>query len=183
MKNDRTKSWRQAKSKAKEVKAKQQSVRKYTPEKNWKLMYIRSEKLKRAKQLGIDYPNKTLRQTLDDEMPLKDMDMTNILFICSRNQWRSPTGEQVWRNHPELSVRSAGTSPRAKRTVSAKDIQWADVIFVMEEKHKSRMKAQFTRLLDYKDIQLLDIPDEYQYMDTQLVEIMKQTVGSYLGIT
>ncbi len=111
------------------------------------------------------------------------MEVTNILFICSRNQWRSPTGEQVWRNHPELSVRSAGTSPKAKKTVSVKDIQWADVIFVMEEKHKSRLKAQFTRLLDYKDIQLLDIPDEYQYMDEELVEIMKQSVGSYLGLT
>mgnify|MGYP000302138437 CR=1 FL=1 len=92
-------------------------------------------------------------------------------------------GEQVWKNHPELAVRSAGTSPKAKRTMNAKDIQWADVIFVMEEKHKSRLKAQFTRLLNYKDVQVLDIPDEYQYMDNELVEIMKQTVGSYLGIT
>ncbi|NQZ21491.1 MAG: phosphotyrosine protein phosphatase [Colwellia sp.] len=109
--------------------------------------------------------------------------MTNVLFICSRNQWRSPTGEQVWKNHPELAVRSAGTSPKAKRTMNAKDIQWADVIFVMEEKHKSRLKAQFTRLLNYKDVQVLDIPDEYQYMDNELVEIMKQTVGSYLRLT
>jgi predicted protein tyrosine phosphatase len=106
----------------------------------------------------------------------------NILFICSRNQWRSPTGEQVWRKHPELNVRSAGTSPKAKRTVNTKDIQWADIIFVMEQKHKSRLKAQFTRQLDYKDIQVLDIPDEYQYMDEQLIEIMKQSVGSYLGL-
>jgi len=111
------------------------------------------------------------------------MEVTNVLFICSGNQWRSPTGEQVWRNHPELAVRSAGTSPKAKRTINAKDIQWADVIFVMEEKHKSRLKAQFTRLLNYKDVQVLDIPDEYQYMDNDLVEIMKQTVGSYLGIS
>lgn len=108
--------------------------------------------------------------------------MKNILFICSRNQWRSPTGEQVWRKHPELNVRSAGTSPKAKRTVNTKDIQWADIIFVMEQKHKSRLKAQFTRQLDYKDIQVLDIPDEYQYMDEQLIEIMKQSVGSYLGL-
>ena len=53
----------------------------------------------------------------------------------------------------------------------------------MEEKHKSRLKAQFTRLLNHKNVQVLDIPDEYQYMDTELVEIMKQAVGSYLGIT
>lgn len=109
--------------------------------------------------------------------------MTNLLFICSRNQWRSPTGEQVWRNHLGIAVRSAGTSPRAKRTVSVKDIEWADVIFVMEEKHKSRLKAQFTRLLNYKDIQVLDIPDEYQFMDEELVEIMKQSVGNSLGLT
>lgn len=108
--------------------------------------------------------------------------MTNLLFICSRNQWRSPTGEQVWRNHPEVSVRSAGTSSKARRTATARDIQWADVIFVMEEKHKSRLKTQFTRLLDYQDIHVLDIPDEYQYMDEELIEIMKQSVGGYLGI-
>jgi predicted protein tyrosine phosphatase len=107
----------------------------------------------------------------------------NILFICSRNQWRSPTGEQVWRNHPELNFRAAGTSSKAKRTVSVKDIQWAEVIFVMEEKHKNRLKAEFTKLLNCKDIQVLDIPDDYQYMDSELVEIMQQTVGSYLGIS
>ncbi|WP_199609642.1 low molecular weight protein tyrosine phosphatase family protein [Flocculibacter collagenilyticus] len=109
--------------------------------------------------------------------------MKNLLFICSRNQWRSPTGEQVWKNHPEVAARSAGTSPKAKRTVNVKDIEWADVIFVMEEKHKSRLKAQFTRLLDYKDLQVLDIPDEYQYMDEELVSIIKQTVSSYLRLT
>ncbi|MEP1551620.1 MAG: phosphotyrosine protein phosphatase [Paraglaciecola sp.] len=108
--------------------------------------------------------------------------MRNILFICSRNQWRSPTAEKVWKNHPELNVRSAGTSPRAKRTVSVKDIQWADIIFVMEEKHKSRLKAQFTRLLDHKPTNVLDIPDEYQYMDEELVEIIKQAVRGYLGV-
>lgn len=108
--------------------------------------------------------------------------MTHLLFVCSRNQWRSPTGEQVWKNHPELSVRSAGTSPKARRTLSAKDIQWADVIFVMEEKHKSRVKAQFNGLLSYKDIQVLDIPDEYQYMDEELVNIMKQSVSNHLGL-
>ncbi|WP_133470009.1 low molecular weight protein tyrosine phosphatase family protein [Paraglaciecola marina] len=108
--------------------------------------------------------------------------MKNILFICSRNQWRSPTAEKVWKNRPELNVRSAGTSPRAKRSVSVKDIQWADVIFVMEEKHKSRLKAQFTRLLDHKPTQVLDIPDEYQYMGKELIEIVEQTVGSYLGL-
>ena len=114
---------------------------------------------------------------------MKERGVTNVLFICSRNQWRSPTAEQVWKNHPELAVSSAGTSPNAKRTVNAKMMQWADVIFVMEQKHKNRLKAQFGHLSTYKDIQVLDIADEYQYMDNELVSIIKQSVGSYLGLT
>lgn len=106
--------------------------------------------------------------------------MTNLLFICSRNQWRSPTAEQVYRNHPQLAVRSAGTSPRAKRTVSAKDIQWADQVFVMEQKHKDRLQAQFSRLLQFKKLHVLDIADEYQYMDKELIEIIQQSMLGYL---
>ena len=79
-------------------------------------------------------------------------------------------------------MRSAGTSASARKTVNAKDILCADIIFVMEEKHKSRLKAEFTKLVKYKDIQVLDIPDEYQYMNEELVEIMKQSVGSYFGL-
>lgn len=97
----------------------------------------------------------------------------NILFICSRNQWRSPTGEQVWRKTPGLSVRSAGTSPNARRTVNAKDIAWADLIFVMEEKHKSRMRAAFPGPMKYAKVYVLDIPDEYQKGDPELIDLLR----------
>ena len=109
--------------------------------------------------------------------------MKNILFICSRNQWRSPTAEQVWRKHAEVSVRSAGTSPNARHKVSIDDIRWSDVIFVMEEKHKSRLVAEFTRQLENKPVHILDIPDEYKYMDPELIEQIKLSVGEILGIT
>ena len=106
----------------------------------------------------------------------------NLLFVCSRNQWRSPTAEQVWRRHPLLSVRSAGTSPNARRRVSADDIAWSTVIMVMEEKHKSRLKAEFARALAGRTIHVLDIPDDYQYMDPELVEQIKQSVASLLSL-
>ena len=83
----------------------------------------------------------------------------NVLFICSRNQWRSPTAEQLWRRHPIVSARSAGTSPNARHHVSVEDARWADVILVMEEKHKSRLVAEFARLLGHKPVHVLDIPD------------------------
>ncbi|WP_086932849.1 low molecular weight protein tyrosine phosphatase family protein [Agarilytica rhodophyticola] len=106
--------------------------------------------------------------------------MRNLLFICSRNQWRSPTAEAIWRKHPDFNAKSAGTSPRAKKTVSPADIRWADVIFVMEQKHKNRLKAEFTRMLDHKPVHVLDIPDEYKYMDPELVQELETVVGVYL---
>ena len=107
--------------------------------------------------------------------------MKNFLFICSRNQWRSPTAEAVWRKHPDFNVRSAGTSPKARKTVRSSDIRWADVIFVMEQKHKNKLKAEFTRMLDNKPLHVLDIPDEYQFMDEELIFELSQSVDSFLA--
>lgn len=115
-----------------------------------------------------------------DNLPA--VDRTNVLFICSRNQWRSPTAEQIWRRHPALAVRSGGTSPNARHPVSAGDLQWAQVIFVMEEKHKSRLLAEFRRVIDRKPIHVLDIPDEYKFMEPELVEQLRQSVGAILGL-
>lgn len=107
---------------------------------------------------------------------------TNVLFICSRNQWRSPTAEQIWRRHPALSVRSGGTSPNARHPVSESDLSWAHVIFVMEEKHKSRLLGEYRWLLESKPIHVLDIPDEYKYMDPELVALLTQSVGAILAL-
>ena len=109
-------------------------------------------------------------------------DRLNVLFVCSRNQWRSPTAGQVWRRHPKLNVRSGGTSPRARHTVSAPDIEWADVVIVMEQKHKSRLVADFGDLLAGKLVHVLDIPDVYKYMDPELVELLELSVSSVLGL-
>ena len=108
---------------------------------------------------------------------------TNVLFVCGRNQWRSPTAEQVWRRHPALAVRSAGTSPSARHPVSLNDLEWAQVIFVMEEKHKSRLLAQFRQTIGNKPIHVLDIPDEYKYIDPELAGQLRQSVGAILGLS
>ncbi|MDR9614836.1 phosphotyrosine protein phosphatase [Providencia rettgeri] len=101
--------------------------------------------------------------------------------MCSKNQWRSPTAEQIWRNHESWVTRSAGTSRNARCPVNADLIRWADVIFVMEQKHKNRLQADFSRLLEYKPLHILDIPDNYQYMNPELVQILQDTVPSYLS--
>lgn len=76
----------------------------------------------------------------------------NLLFVCSRNRWRSPTAEAVWRKHPDVRVRSAGTSARARRRVSEQDLRWADVVFVLEEKHQKRLVAEFHRATQHKPL-------------------------------
>lgn len=106
----------------------------------------------------------------------------NVLFICSRNQWRSPTAEQVFRRHPDLAVRSAGTSASARRRVGAADLAWADVVIVMETKHKSRLMQDHAELLTAKPLHVLDIPDDYRFMDPELVDLLQSAVPPLLDL-
>lgn len=141
----------------------------YRREKKWRNLYVRSEKLHRAKQLGIDYPRKNSNQIANEAT-------MNILFICSKNKWRSPTAEKVFTGIPLLDVRSRGTSQSAKRTVAALDLKWADQVIVMEHKHKQRLLADYPGEMKFKLIHVLDIPDDYKFMDPELVEILTQAV-------
>lgn len=106
----------------------------------------------------------------------------NVLFVCSRNPWRSLTAEQVWRRHPALRVRSAGTSPNARRTVTAEDLPSADVIVVKEEKPRSRLLADFRRPLEGKPLHVLDVPDRYRSMDSELVAELRVSVAALPGL-
>lgn len=98
----------------------------------------------------------------------------NVLFICSRNRWRSLTAEKMYRGNPGLAVQSAGTSDNARITVGSKHLIWADIIFVMEQKHRDIITEKFPQEVLEKKIINLDIPDNYQYMDKELVELLKQ---------
>jgi predicted protein tyrosine phosphatase len=109
-------------------------------------------------------------------------DRLKVLFICSRNQWRSPTAEQVFRRHPALAVRSAGTSASARKQVGATDLAWADVIIVMESKHKSRLMQGHAELLASKPLHVLDIPDDYRFMDPELIDLLQAAVPSLLDL-
>ena len=104
----------------------------------------------------------------------------NILFVCSRNKWRSRTAETIFKDNQDFNVRSAGTEPSARIKVSAKLIEWADIIFVMEKKHKQRLNENYRNLANEKQIIVLDIPDDYEYMDSELIDILKSSVSSYL---
>ena len=61
-------------------------------------------------------------------------------------------------------------------------MQWADVIFVMEQYHHSKLTTNFPDLVGEKPIHVLDIPDIYQYMDPVLVQIMETVIPGYLEL-
>ena len=104
----------------------------------------------------------------------------NILFVCSRNKWRSATAETIFKNHPLHQVKSAGTSAAARIKINAKHIDWADLIFVMERKHKLILAENFKEEIAEKETIILNIPDDYQYMDEELIEELETKVGGYL---
>jgi predicted protein tyrosine phosphatase len=104
----------------------------------------------------------------------------NILFICSRNKWRSRTAETIFKDNKDHLVKSAGTEPGARVRVSAKLIRWADKIFVMEKRHVQRLNENFPGEMQNKDVFILDIADDYSYMDESLIEIIKTSVTPYL---
>lgn len=100
----------------------------------------------------------------------------NLLFICSRNQWRSPTAEKIFNNTDGVFAKSAGTEPSARIKVNQTHIVWADIIFVMERKHKERLLLKFGDFVRAKRIEILEIEDNYQYMDEELIEILESSV-------
>ncbi len=95
---------------------------------------------------------------------------------------RGPTAEAVWRRHPGIHARSAGTSTGARHPGPARELAWADVIFVMEEKHESRLLAGFRQALGDKPVHVLDIPGEYRCMDPELVAQLERSVAGCLAL-
>jgi predicted protein tyrosine phosphatase len=105
--------------------------------------------------------------------------LSNLLFICSKNQWRSPTAEGLFKNHHTHSARSAGTSDKSRIKINQKLVDWADVIFVMERRHKDLLNQRFSSI-HYKRIVVLEIEDKYQFNDPELIEVLKTTLADYL---
>ncbi len=106
--------------------------------------------------------------------------MKRILFLCSQNKLRSPTAEAVFAVHPGVEVDSAGLNNDAEVRLSEEQVRWADLILVMEKAHRDRLNRKFGKALAGKRIAVLNIPDDYDYMDPMLVELLKARCEAYL---
>lgn len=106
--------------------------------------------------------------------------MINALFICSANKLRSPTAEQVFVSWPDVETDSAGLLETADVIVSSEQIEWADIIFVMEKRHRAKLTKKFRRSINGKRIICLEIPDNFSYMQPELVALLEKKAGPFL---
>ncbi len=106
--------------------------------------------------------------------------MTNILFICGKNKWRSPTAEEIFASYPGVETASAGLSHDAEVPLSVELVEWADMIFVMEKVHKTKLSAQFRPQVSGRRVVVLGIPDNYRFMEPALVSLLEKKVRPYL---
>jgi predicted protein tyrosine phosphatase len=102
-----------------------------------------------------------------------------VLFVCASNQWRSPTAEVLYRNDQRLEVRSAGVCESSRHRVNSEDLQWAHVVFAMEQKHKKRIQEHF-RDIKLPPIEVLDIPDDLEYMNPKLQRMLREALDPEL---
>ena len=106
--------------------------------------------------------------------------MRRLLFICSKNKWRSPTAEELFTDHPQVETDSAGLASDAEVRLSEEQVEWADVILVMETVHRSRLNQNFGHILAGKKVVVLGIPDRYPYMDETLIKLLNERCTAYL---
>lgn len=107
---------------------------------------------------------------------------TKILFICSRNRRRSLTAEAVFKDEPVWDVRSASTEDAARIKVTAGQLGWADVVVVMEKRHKERLRQKFPEEFAAKRCVCLFIPDDYEFMEAGLIEILREKMREHFPV-
>ena len=107
---------------------------------------------------------------------------TKLLFLCSRNQWRSPTAEALFNNHPRYEARSAGTENDARIKVTAGHLGWADLISCMERKHTDRLRERIPEACADKRLIVLRIPDDYQFMDPALIDVLQEKLSGHIEL-
>jgi len=107
--------------------------------------------------------------------------MKSILFVCSANKDRSKTAEDYFsKYYPNLTFDSAGTNKNTcnklgTNYISEEQLDLADNVFVMENKHLKAIKEVFGNRY-YNKITVLNINDIYKYGSKELIETLKTKI-------
>jgi predicted protein tyrosine phosphatase len=87
---------------------------------------------------------------------------------------RSPTAAAIAPGLLGVSVDCAGLSNDADIPLEPDQIAEANVIAVMERRQLARLKRAFGPLLRGKRLVCLDIPDDFQFGQPELVELLTE---------
>jgi len=99
-----------------------------------------------------------------------------VLFVCTCAQARSPTAEEMF-SGATVEAKSAGTSTDSPNRVTTELINWAEIIFAMEEKHKQYLIEVDNSSLH--KILVLDIPDIFGRNQPELRQLLLNKVQPY----
>ena len=97
-----------------------------------------------------------------------------LLFICNQNQYRSPTAREIFKN--EFETKSAGLF--SETPVTKEELEWADLVIVMEDFQRKELEQRFPEEFMKKRVLTLNVRDEYQYMQPELVSLLKEKMQS-----
>jgi predicted protein tyrosine phosphatase len=106
-------------------------------------------------------------------------EVLKVLFVCSRNRRRSLTAEKVFSGTPGWDVRSAGTEDSARIKVTPGLLGWADVIVVMEKRHKARLQQKHPDAMSGKRCVCLFIADDYEFMEPGLIDALQAAMRNH----
>jgi len=95
-----------------------------------------------------------------------------ILFICNQNENRSKTAEILFKDRFE--TKSAGLYNQTP--VKESDLEWADLILVMEDIQRKELSKRFPKTYLKKKILSLNIPDTYYFNQESLKTILNERI-------
>lgn len=113
---------------------------------------------------------------------MPDQTPRRLLFVCRQNRRRSATAERVFCKRADLDVRSAGTSSDALVRVNTNMLDWAEVIFVMDDEQRQWLETTFKEHPALSRIVCLDIPDIFTFLQPELVQLLQERVPRHLDL-
>ena len=112
---------------------------------------------------------------------MHDQSKRKVLFVCTINRMRSATAHKIYESDARFEVKSAGTNRSANTFISNELLDWADSVIVMEKHHRNTIRKMFPEIYERKKIVCLYIPDEYDFMQEELIGILKNKFESVVS--
>lgn len=112
---------------------------------------------------------------------MREAPTRRVLFVCRHNRMRSATAERIFARRSDLDVRSAGTSNDALARVNAEMLDWADLVFIMDNQQRRSLHRHFAGHPALERLICLDIPDVFGFLQPELVQLLEARAAPHLA--